>query len=159
MKKVNTRDIPESSRTSPKGKFSRAIIDLSIALGRKPDSTDLAERQPFDVQICSIPPGTSRCPYHSHTAQWEYFHVISGSGTVRHKDGMTKIKKDDAFLFPPEEPHQLINDGSEPLVLYIVADNPIGEACYYPDSKKWLIEARSGQILRSGPLDYFDGEE
>jgi uncharacterized cupin superfamily protein len=159
MKKVNIRDIPQSTRTSPKGKFSRTNTDLSIALGRKPDSTDLTERHPFDVQVCSIPPGTSRCPFHAHTAQWEFFHVISGSGIVRHKDGLTRIEKDDAFLFAPEEPHQLTNDGPENLVLYIVADNPIGEACYYPDSKKWSIEARSSRIVRSDPLDYYDGEE
>jgi hypothetical protein len=78
---------------------------------------------------------------------------------VRHKDGLTKIGKDDAFLFAPEEPHQLINDGPEDLVLYIIADNPIGESCFYPDSKKWSIESPSGTIVRSDPLDYFDGEE
>jgi uncharacterized cupin superfamily protein len=159
MKKINTRDVPRSAKTSPKGKFSRVNADISVALGRKPDSTDLVERHPFDVQNCSIPPGTSRCPYHAHTAQWEFFHVISGSGAVRHREGLTRIGKDDAFLFEPEQPHQLINDGSEDLVVYIVADNPVGEACYYPDSRKWLIEARSGQIVRSDPLDYYDGEE
>jgi uncharacterized cupin superfamily protein len=159
MKKVNIRDIPSSAKTSPKGKFSRSNTDVSVALGRKPRSLDLNERHPFDVQICSIPSGMSRCPYHSHTAQWEFFHVLSGSGTVRHKDGLTKIVKDDAFLFAPEEPHQLINDGPEDLVLYIIADNPIGESCFYPDSKKWSIESPGGAIVRSDPLDYYDGEE
>lgn len=159
MKKVNIRDIPQSAKSSPKGRFSRVVTDVSVALGRRPDSTDIRERHPFDVQICRIPPGVSRCPYHLHTAQWEYFHVISGSGSVRHEGGLTPIGKDDAFLFAPEEPHQLTNEGSEDLVLYIVADNPIGEACYYPDSRKWMIEARKGQVVRSDPLDYFDGEE
>jgi uncharacterized cupin superfamily protein len=159
MKKINIRDIPPSVKASPKGKFSRANLDISIALGRKPESLDLRERQPFDVQICRIPPGTSRCPYHLHTAQWEFFHVLSGSGTVRHRDGLTRIGSEDAFQFGPEEPHQLINDGSEDLVVYIVADNPISEACYYPDSKKWSIESPHGEIVRSEPLDYFDGEE
>lgn len=159
MKKINVRDIPESAKASPKGKFSRGNRDISIALGRKPESSDLRERHPFDVQICCIPPGVSRCPYHSHTAQWEFYHVISGSGAVRDGKGLTKIEKDDAFLFEPGEAHQLINDSSGDLILYIVADNPVGEACYYPDSKKWLIDGLSGQILRSEPLDYFDGEE
>ncbi len=159
MKKINIRDIPPSTKASPKGKFSRTVTDVSVALGRKPDSADLNERHPFDVQICRIPPGVSRCPYHLHTAQWEFYHVISGSGAVRHKDGVTKVGRDDAFLFAPEEPHQLINDGVEDLVLYIVADNPAGESCYYPDSKKWSIDSSSGQIVRSDALDYFDGEE
>jgi uncharacterized cupin superfamily protein len=157
MIKVNLARIPESSTTSPKGKFSRAIKDVSIALGRKPGSTDMKDRHPFDVQICRIPPGKSRCPFHLHTAQWEYFQVLSGSGSVRHKDGVERIEKDDAFLFGPGEPHQLINDGTEDLVIQIVADNPAGESCYYPDSKKWSIQ--TGLILRSEPVDYFDGEE
>jgi uncharacterized cupin superfamily protein len=159
VKKVNIRDIPPSARASPKGKFSRSNVDVSVALGRKPESLDLRERQPFDVQICRIPPGMSRCPYHFHTAQWEFFHVLSGSGKVRHQDGITTIGSGDAFQFGPTEPHQLINDGSEDLVVYIVADNPIGETCYYPDSKKWSIETPTGAIIRSEPLDYYDGEE
>ncbi len=159
MLKVNTRTLAESSATSPKGKFSRAIKDVSIALGRKPESTDARERHPFDVQICRIPPGKSRCPYHYHTAQWEFYHVISGSGSVRHREGTTKIEAEDAFLFPPGEPHQLINDSPADLVLYIVADNPVGEACHYPDSNKWAIDVTPEPILRGETLDYFDAEE
>jgi uncharacterized cupin superfamily protein len=159
MQKINIRDVTESATASPKGKFGRANKDISIALGRQPDSADLSKRHPFDVQICRIPSGKSRCPYHAHTAQWEFYHIISGSGTVRHQDGLTKVEKDDAFMFAPEEPHQIINDGSEDLVLYIVADNPVGESCYYPDSKKWFINAQCRQIVRSDSLDYFDGEE
>jgi hypothetical protein len=62
MKKINIRDVTESASASPKGKFARTNKDISIALGRKPDSTDLSERHPFDVQICRIPSGKSRCP-------------------------------------------------------------------------------------------------
>jgi len=43
--------------------------------------------------------------------------------------------------------------------MYVVADNPIGESGYYPDSKKWLVRCPERGILRSDPLDYFDGEE
>jgi uncharacterized cupin superfamily protein len=157
MKIVNSSKLPESATTSPKGRFGRANRDLSVALGRDPKSTDLGQRQPFDVQICRIPPGKARCPFHLHTAQWEFYHVISGNGSVRHKDGVEKIGKDDAFVFGPGEPHQLINDGAGDLVIYIVADNPVGEACYYPDSDKWLVGP--GSILRPAPGDYFDGEE
>ncbi len=159
MIKVNTDRLPESSSSSPRGKFSRSNKDVSIALGRNPDSTNLSERHPFDVQICRIPPGKCRCPFHLHSAQWEFFHVLSGAGLVRHQHGLTKIEQGDAFLFRPREPHQLINDGTEDLVLYVVADNPVGEACYYPDSDKWLIELPDGPILRSKSIDYFDGEE
>jgi hypothetical protein len=53
----------------------------------------------------------------------------------------------------------LINDSSEDLVLYVVADNPIGETHYYPDSKKWGVRTPERRILRSEGLDYYDGEE
>jgi len=62
MKKINLGDIEESSWESPKGKFASADKEISVALGRKPNSTDLMERQPFDVEICRIPPGKKRLP-------------------------------------------------------------------------------------------------
>lgn len=128
MRKVNTKDIAEVTWSSPKGKFAGAGKEISEELGRKPDSTDVKERHPFDVEISRIPPRKSACPYHSHSAQWEFYHVISGKGTVRHAGGRTSIEVSDAFIFPPGEPHEIINDSSEELVLYVVADNPIGRA-------------------------------
>jgi uncharacterized cupin superfamily protein len=159
MKKINTNQLEEFSWASPKKKFGGAGKQVSEALGRNPKSTDLLERHPFDVEICRLAPGQTPCPYHSHSAQWEFFHVISGTGSVRHKDGTTAIEAGDAFLFKPGEPHQLTNDGTEDLILYVVADNPVGESCHYPDSRKWLVRSPEGQLVRSEPLDYFDGEE
>src|SRR6266496_2142299 len=54
----------------------------------------------------------------------EFYHVISGSGVVRHKDGTTPIEAGDAFIFKPGEPHQITNDTTEDMILYVVADNP-----------------------------------
>lgn len=159
MHKINTGQIAEDTWSSPKGKFVAAGKGISEALGRKPLSTDLNERHPFDVEITRIPPGQTPYPYHSHAAQWEFYHVISGKGSVRHKDGKTGIEAGDAFIFKPGEPHQLINDGSQDLVLYVVADNPIGESCYYPDSDKWLVRSPERRLIRSEKLDYYDGEE
>ena len=166
MRKINTNHIPELTWASPKGKFAGAGKQVSEELGRKPQSTDLRERHPFDVEICRIPPGKSAYPYHSHSAQWEFYHVISGSGTVRHKDGTTAIELGDAFIFEPGEPHQLTNPDSgsgQDLVLYVVADNPFGESCHYPDSKKWLVRSPERKLLRPGDsaseTGYYEGEE
>jgi len=139
----------ELAWSSPKGKFAGAGKQVSEALGRKPFSTDLMERHPFDVEICRIPPGKAAYPYHTHSAQWEFYHIISGHGIARHKDGKTSIEPGDAFIFGPNEPHQLINGGDQDLVMYVVADNPIGESGYYPDSKKWLVttSARSSSLV------------
>ena len=159
MLKINTNTLAEESWASPKGKFVGAGKQVSEALGRKPQSTDLMERHPFDVEICRIPPGKAPYPYHSHSVQWEFYHVISGTGQVRHSEGTMAIGPGDAFLFGPGQPHQLFNDGTEDLVVYVIADNPFGESCHYPDSGKWLVRSPSRRIIRSEALDYFDGEE
>jgi uncharacterized cupin superfamily protein len=159
VKKINIRDIPENVWTSPKGTFASGSKEVSVALGRQYLSTDSKERHPFDVEISRIPPGKKACPYHSHSAQWEFYQVISGTGVIRHSGGETPIEPGDAFIFPPDEPHQLINNSMADLVVTIVADNPMGESCHYPDSKKWLVRSPARALIRSEPLEYLDGEE
>jgi uncharacterized cupin superfamily protein len=159
MRKINTNELAEEESISPKKKFASAGKEISEALGRKPRSTDLNERHPFDVEICRIFAGKPAYPYHSHSAQWEFYHVVSGRGTVRHQDGETEIGPGDAFIFKPGEPHQITADKSGDLVLYVVADNPIGESVHYPNSNKWMVRSPQHCVLRSESLDYYDGEE
>lgn len=159
MEKVNTNELEEFAWKSPKGKYMGAGRNVSEALGRDRQSTDLLKRHPFDVEILRIPPGGIPYPYHSHSAQWEFYHVISGSGKVRHDQGETDLSEGDAFIFKPGENHQLFNTGGKDMLVYVVADNPLGETCYYPDSGKWNVPLPERRILRSEPLDYFDGEE
>lgn len=159
MKKIQVKAVAPREWESPKGTYGASMREVSVALGREPMSTDLNKRHPFDVSICTLAPGKKLCPYHSHSAQWEYYQVVSGTGSVRHAGGVTKVEPGDAFLFGPDEPHQLINDGTEPFVLTIVADNPVGESCHYPDSGKWLVRSPERRLIRSESLDYFDGEE
>ncbi|MFT3781542.1 MAG: cupin domain-containing protein [Nibricoccus sp.] len=159
MKKVNTREMKEEVWEPGTGKFACGDKQISVALGRIPTSTDLNLRHPFDVEICRVPAGKKICPYHSHSAQWEFYHVIAGNGQVRDEAGLHAIEAGDAFIFKPDEPHQIINNSAADLILYVVADNPIGETCYYPDSKKWMVRSPEKQLIRSEPLDYLDGEE
>ncbi len=159
MKIINLRDIKEDAWTSPKGNFSGSSKEISIALGRDRKSTDLLLRHPFDVEILRLQPGQKPYPFHSHSAQWEFYHVLSGRGSVRHKDGLSPIAAGDAFIFPPGEPHTLLNDGTEDLVISVVADNPVGESCHYPDSNKWVVQSPERRLIRSEPHAYYDGEE
>ncbi len=159
MKKINSKEIKESPWASPKGKFAGAGKDISEALGWDPKSGDAGARHPFAVEILRIAPGQTPYPYHSHAAQWEFYHVISGKGLARDDSGKTPIGEGDAFIYGPGEAHQFINDSPDDLVLYVIADNPIGESCYYPDSKKWLVRSPERKLLRGEALDYFDGEE
>jgi uncharacterized cupin superfamily protein len=159
MRKVNTNAVEPLKWQSPKGTFAGEGVQISEALGRERSSTDLLQRHPFDVELLRIPPGKAPYPYHSHSAQWEFYHVISGSGSVRHQAGTEPVVAGDACIFKPGEPHQFVNDGTEDLVIYVVADNPFGESCYYPDSNKWAVQIPERRIMRAENLDYFDGEE
>jgi|SRR5215813_12969628 len=158
MKKINSNELEEFSWTSPKGKFAGAGKEISEALGWDPRG-DARARHPFAVEILRIAAGQTPYPYHSHSAQWEFYHVISGEGTVRDETGGSAVVAGDAFIFGPGEAHQLINTGAQDLVLYVVADNPIGESGYYPDSNKWIVRSPERKIFRGDSLDYFDGEE
>ncbi|MBV9008836.1 MAG: cupin domain-containing protein [Verrucomicrobia bacterium] len=159
MRKVNADQIEEFAWSSPKGKFAGFGRQISEALGRDPLSTDLMKRHPFDVEIMRIPPGKIAYPYHSHSAQWEFYYVLSGNGISRDAQGRHQINAGDAFIYPPGAAHQLINESNDDLRLFVVADNPIGESCHYPDSNKWIVRSPERRLIRSEPLDYFDGEE
>lgn len=159
MHKINTHTLEEITWSSPKEKFAGAGKQVSEALGRKPRSTDLLDRHPFDVEICRVPPGKTPYPYHAHSAQWEFYHVIAGTGCVRDEGGTTRIESGDAVLFKPGEAHQITNDGEVDLVFYVVADNPISDTCHYPDSGKWSVPLPERRLVRSEALDYYDGEE
>jgi uncharacterized cupin superfamily protein len=162
MKKVNINEIEEEPWQSPGGKYAANFKGISIALGRDPDSLDLAKRHPFDLEWTRVPPGKHNFPYHAHSAAWELYLIISGNGSVRDKDGTTEVVAGDAFIFGPDEPHQITNSGKEDLVYYVIADNPIGESAYYPDSGKWKVNKTSAAdrvVIKSHETDYFDGEE
>jgi uncharacterized cupin superfamily protein len=159
MHKVNTRDVVEDAWVSPKGTFRGFGRSISIALGRKADSTDLLERHPFDVEVLRVEAGQTPYVYHSHGAQWEFYHVIAGRGSVRDAGGRTPVEAGDAFVFKPGEAHQITNDGTDDLVVYVVADNPLNESSHYPDSGKWTVRSPERRTMRSDALDYWDGEE
>jgi uncharacterized cupin superfamily protein len=161
MHKVNANEIQERKRQSPNGKFGRVSKDISIALGRDPESFDLRKRHPFDLALIRIPKGKALCPYHSHSAESELYLVVSGKGGIRDKEGTTMVTAGDAFFFGPGEAHQLANAGEEDFVYYVIADNPRGDACYYPDSGKFAVmkEGTNEVIVKGTETDYFDGEE
>jgi uncharacterized cupin superfamily protein len=159
MQIINSHDVVEEAWVSPQGKFGGYSRGLSLALGREESSTDLLRRHPFDVEITRLAPGQVGCPFHSHSAQWEFYHVISGRGQVRSAEGCHDIGPGDAFIFKPGEPHQLLNNGEADLVFYCIADNPLGESCHYPDSEKWLVRSPERRVIRSDAIDYYDREE
>jgi uncharacterized cupin superfamily protein len=161
MRKVNLTEIQEQERRSPAGKFHKFVKDISIALGREPESLDLTKRHPFDLALVRIPKAKTYCPYHSHSSESELYLVASGRGKVRDQSGMTEVGPGDAFFFGPGEAHQLSNADEDDFVYYVIADNPRGDTCFYPDSGKFvgIKEGSEEVIVRGQDADYFDGEE
>jgi len=161
MRKVNLKNVDERERTSPKGRFHKFSKDISIALGRDPESLDLPKRHPFDLALVRIPKGKTYCPYHSHSSETEMYLVVSGRGNVRDANGTTEVGPGDAFLFSPGEAHQLSATDNEDFVYYVIADNPRGDSCFYPDSGKFAVCKEEGEevIVKGVEADYFDGEE
>ena len=139
MKRVNVNDIAE--RTYAKEGRLGFGKPISEALGRRPSSTDLTERHPFDVEILRVPAHSIPWRYHSHSAQWEFYFVLSGDGVIRDAEGRTKVTAGDAFLFKPGEPHQIINESDGDLTLMVIADNPFGESYNYPDEAMWIVNS------------------
>ncbi len=76
---------------------------------------------------------------------------------MRYDGGTVEIGSGDAFLFKPNG-HEIVNNRATDLILYLVADNPIGESCHYPDSRKWAVKAPEYRVIRGKALDYYDGE-
>jgi uncharacterized cupin superfamily protein len=161
VRKVNLADIPEQEKRSPTGKYHAFYKEVSVALGREPKSLDLEKRHRFDLMLARLPAGASLCPYHAESAQWELYLVVAGRGLVRDARGMTEVHPGDAFLFQPGEAHQLTAAADTEFVYYVIADNPIGDSCYYPDSGKWAVRKEGDEtaIIQGTETNYFAGEE
>lgn len=123
MRKVNTDTLTAETWTAPDGESVISGKEVSEALGRLPKSEDPLERHPFDVEIQNIPPGVTATFFHSHSEQWEFYHVLSGGGSVRDATGTTEVGPGDAFVFKPREAHQL-SAGAAGMSVYVIADNP-----------------------------------
>jgi uncharacterized cupin superfamily protein len=119
------------------------------------------------ASIDTVAPGMRSCPYHFHHAQEEMFVVLEGSGTLRVADQMLALRTGDVIFIPPgpDYPHQIINTSDAPLKYLSVSTRDMPEIVEYPDSKKYLAMATSGEgkvfdalHRASGSLDYWDGE-
>lgn len=141
-----------------KGKHQMKLRRLGAAAGGSMLGANLTE----------LPPGAVSFPFHYHCATEEALYVIRGSGIARIGAERVPVREGDYLAFPvgPEHAHQMINDGTEPLVyLCLSASAQKVDVVGYPDSNK--VAATAGAfdkpihrwISRQGEtLDYWDGE-
>ena len=104
--------------------------------------------------------GESFCPYHWHTREEELFVVLAGAPTLRTPTATFALRAGDcvAFVTRSRGAHRVTNDGDDDALVLAVANTDPGDVCYYPDSRKFVVEA-TGTLVREQPqLDYFEGE-
>jgi len=115
--------------------------------------------------LWELPPGKRSFPLHAHLVTDEALFVLSGTGKVRTPEGLTEIGPGDFVHFPPGGPaHQLVNDGTEPLVYLGLGAGVGADVVEYPDSDKVAASvvagaARKKFVFRRGSqVDYYEGE-
>lgn len=87
--------------------------------------------------LWELPPGKKSFPMHSHQVTDEALFVVSGHAKVRTPEGLTPIGPGDFVSFPPGGPaHQLVNDGTEPLVYLGIGVSKGVDVVEYPESGK-----------------------
>jgi uncharacterized cupin superfamily protein len=104
--------------------------------------------------------GEHYCPYHWHTAEEELFVVMAGTPTVRTPHGTFRLRAGDviAFRAEPGGAHRLWNDAEEDAIVLMVANTDPGDVCYYPDSRKFVVE-KTGTLVDDHPQrGYYERE-
>jgi len=141
-----------------KGKHRMELRRLGAAAGGQMIGANLTE----------VAPGAVSFPFHYHCATEEALFVLRGKGIARIGDARVPVREGDWVSFPAgaQHAHQMVNDGTEPLVyLCVSASVQKVDVVGYPDSKK--VAATAGPfekplhrwISRQGEsLDYWDGE-
>jgi uncharacterized cupin superfamily protein len=155
MKKISIQDVPEAARGSPNKKYHLFRRHLSVALGGARDAGTWGGGHPFDLELSRLPAGASNFPLHQHSAQWEMYVFIHGTGEATDGVQAFSIRAGDVILCPPENPHKLTNTGTDDLVYYVIADNPPAEVTFYPDTGKWGIKPQR-KYFEMKEVDYFE---
>jgi len=145
---VNLDQLTYWPRVGP-GVYRAGDAEIGFLLGAKK----------LGYRAARLEPGNAFCPMHWHTEEEELFIVWEGRPTLETLHGSTVLRPGDLVAFPTREfgAHKLVNRSDAPATVIMIS-NTRSEVCFYPDSKKLLVDA-TDTIVRSEPtLDYYDGE-
>jgi uncharacterized cupin superfamily protein len=146
---VNLHEVPFAARKGP-ANYRAGVAEIGFRLG--------AEK--LGYRAARLDPGGEFCPTHWHTAEEELFIVWEGTPTIETPHGSRQLRAGDLVAFPtrPFGAHKLVNRGDTAATLILIANTNAHDVCFYPDSKKLLVE-ETDTLVRSEPtLDYYDGE-
>ncbi len=127
---------------------------------------ELGSTGKLSAGMWELPPGKKSFPFHMHHVTEEALFVVSGSAKVRTPEGLTPISAGDWVMFPPGDcAHQLVNDGTEPMVYVALGVNSAGvDVVEYPDSGKLATAIHAPERKRfiykkDAQVEYFTDEE
>ncbi len=151
VNRINIDELEGEPESYCDGKFAATFREVGFLIGARK----------LGYQVSTIPPGARFCPMHGHLMEEEMFLVWEGEPTIRMNRGEFVCRRGDLIAFPTGDAgtHQLVNNSDKPCTVLMLCDYEPNEVCWYPDSKKIMIDGRDRLIVRSEPaLDYFDGE-
>jgi uncharacterized cupin superfamily protein len=100
---------------------------------------DAAGLKNIGVHLITVQPGHCSTEYHFHHYEEECVYVLSGQGTVVIGGESHKVGPGDFMAHPIDNiPHEMINDGAEPLVYLVVGQRLTQDITDYPRLGKRL---------------------
>jgi uncharacterized cupin superfamily protein len=150
VNRMNVADAEWSVDPPSESAYVGAWFDIDFFIGA----------QKLGYRLARIPPGKTFCPLHWHTGEEELFIVTEGAATLLTPRGTWAVSKGDFVAFPTRAAgaHKVVNETDTPCEIVMISSIDKDDVCFYPDSKKVLVE-KIGLIVRDNPvLDYFDGE-
>jgi uncharacterized cupin superfamily protein len=117
------------------------------------------------ASMSELEPGDRLWPYHTHHANEESVLVVSGTPTLRTREGEQDLKEGDVVCFPrgKEGAHQVSNRTDSPIRVLMLSTLIAPDIVEYLDSGKIGARSAAGErilLSRPGPiLDYWDGED
>ena len=88
--------------------------------------------------VYELAPGEHVCPYHWHFGEEEWLIVVSGTPTLRLREGDQVLRAWDVAVFATGEAgaHEVRNDTDEPARVAMLSSVSDPEVCVYPDSSE-----------------------
>ena len=100
---------------------------------------DAAGLKNLGVHLITVQPGHRSTEYHFHHYEEECVYILSGQGTVVMGDQTHKIGSGDFMGHPIDKvAHEMINDGTEPLVCLVIGQRLAQDISDYPRKGKRL---------------------
>lgn len=109
---------------------------------------DAAGMKNIGVHLITIAPGRCSTEYHFHHYEEECVYVLSGRGTAVIGDQTHNIGPGDFMGHPIDQiAHEMINDGSEPLVCLVIGQRLAQDITDYPRQGKRLFRHSGARSL------------